>query len=244
MLKVNCKALADELLDQISEEKKKPLWIVRKHKGDPAADAYINGIKRDCNRCGIAYEESEQEPYPLHGLVTHKYGGVLGGVICDDQSEKVSFLDIDRKPFPCVVEAVLYIMEMELGFDFGGKTVLLIGRSETNGKPLFNELLKRNCTITLAHSQTLDLDSPRYLTGYDVIITSAGVPKLIDLNKCFADLIIDVGVNQDESGKLCGDTYNFDACDGSTMKVACLPGGVGLLTRAILLDRVKGEDDR
>lgn len=234
MLKVNCKALADAILDEISQQKKQPLWITRKHKGDPAADAYVNGIKRDCDRCGIAYKESEQEPSLLYQLVTHKYGGV----VCDAQSEEAPFLDIDRKPLPCVVEAVLHIMEMELG-ELAGKTVLLIGRSDSIGKPLFNELLKRDCTITLAHSQTVELGSPRYLTAYDVIITAAGVPKLIDLNQCFADLIIDVGVNQDENGRLCGDTCNFDPDDGSSMKVACLPGGVGLLTRAILLSRVR-----
>jgi methylenetetrahydrofolate dehydrogenase (NADP+)/methenyltetrahydrofolate cyclohydrolase len=74
-----------------------------------------------------------------------------------------------------------------------------------------------------------------------VIITAAGKAGLIDLNKCFADLVIDVGINRDENGKLCGDCFNFDAEDNDSMKVATLPNGVGLITRALLLDRIRNK---
>lgn len=235
MQKVDCKKYAEEILNKVKNEKKRTLCIIRKKKGDAAADAYINGIKKDCDRCGIRYEERKCE-IPLLGV---------GGVVCDDPSKSGTILcDIDRTKdfqfFPCVVEAVLHIMENELDC-LTGKKVLLIGRSNALGIPLFNELLNRDCTVTVAHSKTIDLYSPSYLTGYDVIITAAGKAGLIDLNKCFADLVIDVGINRDANGKLCGDCFNFDAEDGDSMKVATLPNGVGLITRALLLDRIRNK---
>lgn len=247
MQKVNCRKYADEILQRVQQEKKKPLWIMRTAKGDAAADAYINGIKKDCDRCGIRrWKETEPNrkfDKALNWLFL-KNKLPCGGVVCDTPGEEPPFLNIDKyrdgKFLPCVVEAVLHIIEMEVG-SIRGKRVLLIGRSEAIGKPLLAELVKRNATVTLAHSFTKNLESPNYLTTHDIIITAAGKAKLIDLNKCFADLVVDVGISKDENGKVCGDCFNFDPDDNDSMKVATLPGGVGLITRALLLDRIKNE---
>ena len=69
------------------------------------------------------------------------------------------------------------------------------------------------------------------------IISAVGKPKLIDLTKCKAEIVIDVGVNRDENGKLCGDCYNF-VDTGSGMKVTSVPCGIGLMTRAMLMRHV------
>jgi methylenetetrahydrofolate dehydrogenase (NADP+)/methenyltetrahydrofolate cyclohydrolase len=232
MIKVDCKQYAEEILERVKAQKKQGLYIIRRKRGDAGADSYVKGIIKDCIRCGIPYKEETSHRDSLEGY---------GGFLWDDPSYDGG---IDRfrdyQFFPAVVEAILHVMGNELD-TFTGKKVLVIGRSEGLGMPLFNELINRDCTVTLAHSKTIDLHSPAYLTGYDVIVTAVGKPKLIDLNRCFADLVIDVGISRDENGKLCGDCYNFDPDDGDTMKVATLPGGVGLVTRAVLLDRIRNK---
>lgn len=131
MQKVDCKKYAEEILEKVKKERKKPLRIVRRNKGDAAADAYINGIEKDCARCGIECREDSMAHWRVYG-----------DVVCDDPQASIIHSAIDCYKegvfFPCVVEAVLYIMEMELDF-IAGKKVLLISRSEALAMPLFNE---------------------------------------------------------------------------------------------------------
>ena len=244
MQKVDCKKYADEILKGVKRQRKRPLWIVRAAKGEAAADAYINGIKKDCNRCGVDWKEVDPDKHACSFMFDLAFKGRCGGMVCDTPEQEPPFLDIDKFRdgafLPCVVEAVLHIIEMEVG-SIQGKRVLLIGRSKAIGRPLLAELVKRNATVTLAHSFTENIEHPNYLTTHDIIISAAGKANLIDLNRCFADLVVDVGISQDESGKVCGDCFNFDPADNDSMKVATLPGGVGLITRALLLDRIKNE---
>lgn len=241
MIKVDCKKYADEILDVVKERTVKPLTFIRKAKGYSPADSYVNGIKKDCDRCGIGYTESEAD-WGLMQMIQNM--GTCGGIVydmpTDKQSTRLMNIDLykDNNFFPCVVEAVLHIMEKELD-TFEGKRVLVISRSESIGKPLMNELLNRNCTVTVAHSKTVNLNTVEYLKHHDVIISAAGKANLINLAKCTAELVVDVGINTDEKGKLCGDCYNFTETGDGT-KVTTVPGGVGLLTRAILLGRVRG----
>ena len=138
-----------------------------------------------------------------------------------------------NSPFiPCTPEAIMYVLDKEVG-DLSGKKVLLIGKGKLVGKPLIDLLLESGCTVTVAHSKTECLD--RLLKDYhDAVITAVGKPKLVDLNIVNADVVIDAGISRDENGKLCGDCYNFDPDDGS-MRVTTVPGGIGLMTRAMLM---------
>ena len=144
----------------------------------------------------------------------------------------------DSKFKPCTPEGIMYLLEKECG-DLTGKTALVIGRGKLVGEPIAKMLVDANCTVTIAHSKTKDLHG---LLGlhHDIIITAVGKPNLINLKWCSANIVIDVGVNRDENGKLCGDCYNFDAGDDSDMKVTPVPGGVGLLTRAMLMKHMAG----
>ena len=115
------------------------------------------------------------------------------------------------------------------GFDFVGKDVTIIGRSEIVGKPLAQLMCAADATVTLCHSKSR-LD--KHIEGADLIVCAVGKPHFLN---CYAIHVpvIDVGINFDESGKMVGDAYNADGRD-----VTPVPGGVGLLTRCALLENV------
>jgi methylenetetrahydrofolate dehydrogenase (NADP+)/methenyltetrahydrofolate cyclohydrolase len=73
---------------------------------------------------------------------------------------------------------------------------------------------------------------------FNIIISAVGKPNTVDLLSCNTEVIIDVGISTDENGKLCGDCYNFEESSPSYTKVAMMPGGIGLLTRAVLMAHV------
>ena len=115
-----------------------------------------------------------------------------------------------------------------------GKHAIIIGRSNIVGKPLAMLLLNQNCTVTVAHSKTKDL--PRFLETADIVVAACGRPKMIKgewLKK--GAVVIDVGINRDENGKLCGDV-DFDSALQSVSFITPVPGGVGPMTIAMLLE--------
>lgn len=115
-------------------------------------------------------------------------------------------------------------------WDPTGKDVTIIGRSDIVGKPLTKLMTDADATVTLCHSKTRNID--RYVVGADLIVSAVGKRKFLN---CYAIHIpvIDVGINFDENGKLCGDCYNTENRD-----VTPVPGGVGLMTRCMLLENV------
>jgi 5,10-methylene-tetrahydrofolate dehydrogenase/methenyl tetrahydrofolate cyclohydrolase len=135
-----------------------------------------------------------------------------------------------RKFFvPCTPKAVEQTA-LELTDDLHGKNVLIIGRSRLVGKPLALLLeSKYNCTVTLAHSKTPYSDRA-YLSAFaDIIVVATGTPKGILLPEARPDtLIIDVGVNKDSEGVLCGDVDHTSL--QKDVQVTASPGGIGLLT--------------
>ena len=128
---------------------------------------------------------------------------------------------------PCTPQGVITILDYA-EYSLEGKNVLILGRGYMTGYPLFKMFIDRNCTVTLAHSKS-DID---YYTGlkWDIIVSCVGKPK--NFKNLKADWIIDVGINYDENGKMCGDIdtenceYNF---------CTPVPNGVGRLTVASLL---------
>jgi methylenetetrahydrofolate dehydrogenase (NADP+)/methenyltetrahydrofolate cyclohydrolase len=91
--------------------------------------------------------------------------------------------------------------------------------------------------VTVAHSKTENLY--KFVTEADIVISAVGKPNFLDLGMCCsADIVVDVGINRDENGKLCGDCCEFDEYDSPVLDVTPVPGGVGLLTRAMLMKNV------
>ncbi len=136
---------------------------------------------------------------------------------------------------PCTPAAVMEIIK-RYEIDLIGKKTVVIGRSMVVGKPLSMMLLKENATITICHSKTTDLK--QVAQKADILIAAIGKAKYVteDFVKEGA-VVIDVGINIDDDGKLCGDV-DFDNVQGKASLITPVPGGVGSVTTAILLKHV------
>ena len=126
-----------------------------------------------------------------------------------------------------------YLLLKKVEKNLNGKHAVVIGRSNLNGKPMAQLLLKENCTVTIAHSKTKDLKAE--CLRADIIIAAVGMPKLVkgDWIKKGA-IVIDVGINKTDSG-LVGDV-DFDEVSKVAKAITPVPGGVGPMTIACLLN--------
>ena len=133
---------------------------------------------------------------------------------------------------PCTPAGCIRMIE-STGIDIGGKTAVVIGRSNIVGKPAALLLLRENATVTACHSRTRDL--AHICAEADILVAAIGKAKFItgDMIKPGA-AVIDVGINRGEDGKLCGDV-DFAAASEKAAFITPVPGGVGLMTRAMLL---------
>lgn len=136
---------------------------------------------------------------------------------------------------PCTAEAVLEMLDFA-GIDLTGRRVTVIGRSLVIGKPVAQLLIGRNATVTTCHTKTVDM--PARCKEAEVLIAAAGVPKLVD-EKFVSDgaVVIDVGINVDADGNLCGDV-DFDSVVEHTSLITPVPGGVGSVTTSVLAKHV------
>ena len=130
---------------------------------------------------------------------------------------------------PCTPKGIISYLK-DCHFTFSGKNVTIIGRSEIVGKPLAKMLTKANATVTLCHSKTKDIYE--HCEKADLVICAVGKANFLDCSRINCP-VIDVGINFNEEGKMCGDCYNTEG-----KEVTPVPGGVGLLTRAALLSNI------
>ncbi len=133
---------------------------------------------------------------------------------------------------PCTPYGVMKLIE-SADYDLAGKHAVVVGRSNIVGKPQAILLLQKNATVTITHSRTRDLAS--HLRQADVVVAAVGRAKMItgDMIKPGA-LVIDVGMNRDENGKLCGDV-DFESASIKAGWITPVPGGVGPMTIAMLM---------
>lgn len=136
---------------------------------------------------------------------------------------------------PCTSKAALLAIQNS-GIELDGKTVAVINRSMVVGKPLAMMLLSNNATVTICHSKTNDLK--RITKNSDIVVTALGKAKYLNKDY-FTDnsIVIDVGVSQDENGKLSGDV-DFDDVVNNVKMITPVPGGVGSITTCVLLENV------
>lgn len=144
----------------------------------------------------------------------------------------------NRQGFPpCTAEAALLILE-HYGIEIQGKRVAVIGRSLVIGKPVAMMLMEKNATVTICHSRTDKDDLRAICKESDIIICAAG--KMNTVNKAHVDggqIIVDVGINFNEEGKMCGDA-DFDGVSDNVAAITPVPGGVGSVTTALLMYHV------
>jgi methylenetetrahydrofolate dehydrogenase (NADP+)/methenyltetrahydrofolate cyclohydrolase len=132
---------------------------------------------------------------------------------------------------PCTAEAVIEMLDFA-GVDLTGKRVTVVGRSLVIGKPVTMLLMKKNATVTVCHTKTVDM--PSVCRNAEIVVAAAGVAKMIDKSFISKDaIVIDVGINVDEDGSLCGDV-NFDEVSELASILTPVPGGVGNVTTSVL----------
>ncbi len=229
---------------------------------DPASRVYVNGKKRDCAECGFYSEEyalpaqtSQAELMALVDSLNRRAD--IDGILCQLPLPKgldemavlraihpskdvdcfhpfnVGELMIGMQSFqPCTPAGVMELLS-EYGIDPAGKHAVVVGRSHTVGKPQAVLLLQRNATVTICHSRTPDL--AQVCREADILVSAAGRRGLITGDRVKEGaVVIDVAMNRDENGKLCGDVC-FEAAAQRAAYITPVPGGVGPMTRAMLM---------
>lgn len=148
---------------------------------------------------------------------------------------------------PCTPKGIITLLE-HIGFDdLSGKKAVIIGRSNIVGKPVAQLLLNKHATVTICHSRTKDIE--HVASQGDILIAAVGQAKLINRNWIKPGaIVIDVGVNRDEYGKLCGDV-DFEDVKEVASYITPVPKGVGPMTIAMLLENTleayhKHEEER
>ena len=229
---------------------------------DPASMVYVNNKKKACEKVGIlsrSYELPEDtEEKDLLVLVEqlnmdNSVHGVLVQLPLPPQIDEekvilavdpkkdvdcfhplnVGLLHTGQKGFlPCTPAGVLELIERS-GHTIEGKRCVVIGRSHNVGKPTAMLLLQKNGTVTICHSKTKNL--AEICKEADILVSAVG--KLHTVTKDMVKegaVVIDVGMNRNENGKLCGDVDFDDVCEVAGA-VSPVPGGVGLMTVAMLM---------
>lgn len=229
---------------------------------DPASRVYVNNKKKACAEAGIYSEEfalpADTTQEELLALVASLNGrSDINGILCQlplpkglsdkDVIEAISPIkDVDAFHaqnvgnimigdyhfLPCTPAGVMELLHRS-GVEVAGKRCVVIGRSNIVGKPMAMLLLHENGTVTVCHSKTQDLAA--VCREADVLVAAVGRAKFVtaDMVKPGA-AVIDVGMNRDENGKLCGDV-DYAAVEKIAGYITPVPGGVGPMTIAMLL---------
>ncbi|MDR1650048.1 MAG: bifunctional 5,10-methylenetetrahydrofolate dehydrogenase/5,10-methenyltetrahydrofolate cyclohydrolase [Synergistaceae bacterium] len=136
---------------------------------------------------------------------------------------------------PCTPSAVMEMLDA-YGVELAGKNVAVVGRSMVVGRPLAMLLLRRNATVTICHTKTKNMES--ICKNADILVAAAGKARMI--SPAFvseSSIVVDVGINVDDDGKLCGDV-DYDAVSPVVSMISPVPGGVGAVTTSVLAKHV------
>lgn len=263
--KVLANKIKQEVKQEINELGISPYFVIVQIGDNPASNTYVRNKIKDCKECGIdsylrrydsliTQDHLEnffknmradkgvnalmlQLPIPKHldaqkiinkiapekdvdGLTT-----INNGLLATGQNGFI----------PCTAAGCIEMIHAT-GIDIAGKNAVVIGRSNIVGKPVAMQLLKENATVTICHSHTVGLKE--ICQKADILIAAVGKKNFItvDMVKPGA-IVIDVGINVQENGRLCGDVA-FDEVKEVAGYITPVPGGVGLMTRAMLMKNI------
>ena len=252
-----------QIREKVSKLRRQPGLAVILVGDNPASQVYVRNKERDCAECGIMCydyhlpQDASQEDVLDLVEKMNNYGAVDGILVqlpLPEQIDERVVLeaiapDKDVDAFhpenvgrimqgqayykPCTPAGVMEILH-EYGIDPGGKHCVVVGRSNIVGKPMAMLLLHENATVTICHSKTPDLKAQ--CLQADILVSAVGKTGLItaDMVKPGA-VVIDVAMNRNEAGKLCGDV-DFAAVSQVASYITPVPGGVGPMTRAMLME--------
>lgn len=258
---IDCKSIAQDIKNKIkniiAEDDYAPILHIYQVGNNPASNAYIRGKLRDCEEVGIEAEliklpekttEDELNKMILQNRIYEKTDGIIvqlplpkhinpKNIIIPDE------LDVDgfntTSPFqPCTPLGVMKIFD-SIGYDLDGKNVLVCGQSDIVGRPLVDMLIKRHCNVISVNSTGSRMKATTLgFEMVDVVISAVGKRNFITpFGLGRVEVCIDVGINYDENGKQHGDCSD-NVYEMENIKVTPRIGGVGLMTRAMLLYNV------
>lgn len=229
---------------------------------DPASQVYVRNKEKACEECGVYSVKyalpAQTTQDELNALVDElNQDDKINGILCQlplpkhlDDKEVINRIapikDVDAfhpvnvgaimigdyNFLPCTPAGVMELIH-STGVDVTGKKAVVIGRSNIVGKPMAMLLLHENATVEITHSKTVDLAS--VTKEADILVAAIGRAKFVtaDMVKQGA-VVIDVGMNRDENGKLCGDV-DFENVKDKCSFITPVPGGVGPMTISMLM---------
>ena len=263
--KALAKKIKEQVAAQAAALPRKPGLAVLLVGENPASQVYVRGKEKDCEECGILNlgaklpaETTEEEllahiarlnadpavdgilvqlPLPRH----IDEGKVLRAihpskdVDCFHPENVGEMMVGDPICWPCTPFGVMELLR-EYGISASGKHCVVLGRSNIVGKPMTLLLLRDNGTVTVCHSRTPDLKEQ--CLQADILVSAVGKVNLVtaDMVKEGA-VVIDVAMNRNDAGKLCGDV-DYAAVSQKASYITPVPGGVGPMTRAVLMRNV------
>lgn len=255
--------IKDQVRAQVEKMSRRPGLAMVLVGEDPAAQVYEAGKRKDCKQCGIYYETyrlpgdvNQEELVEVVQLLNQRED--IDGILIqfplpehlDDRAVQLAIrpdkdvdcvnpsnvgdliLGVDSFR-PCTPAGVMRLLK-EYHIDPTGKRCTVVGRSNIVGKPQAMLMLLQDATVTVCHTKTANLKEE--CQRADILITAAGKAGLItgDMVKEGA-VVIDIAINRDEQGKLCGDVV-FDQVAPKASYITPVPGGVGPVTRAVLME--------
>lgn len=229
---------------------------------DPASQVYVRNKQKDCDEVGfksfqyaLPAETTQQKLLELVDSLNNdpKVNGILVQLPLPKHIDEKTIINaIDPKKdvdafhpvnvghimigdysfLPCTPAGVMELIK-STGTEIAGKNCVVIGRSNIVGKPQALMLLHESGTVTVCHSKTQNLKE--ICSAADILVAAVGKAKMIDADYIKEGaVVIDVGMNRDENGKLCGDV-DFESCKDKAGFITPVPGGVGPMTRAMLM---------
>ena len=232
---------------------------------DKASEVYVRNKSKACNEIGIEFEEflldsniEQEELIDLIKKLNNRkdvHGILLQSPIPEHLNIREAFDTIDYKKdvdgfnpvnigklaigedafISCTPYGVTKMLE-ECNIPIEGKRAVIIGRSNIVGKPLIQCLLNKNATVTICHSRTKNI--AEITKEADILIAALGKPKFVKENMVKENaVVIDVGINRNEEGKLIGDV-DFENVSKKASYITPVPGGVGPMTIAMLMNNV------
>lgn len=256
-LKVRC--------DELKEKGIKPKFAVIMVGNDKASQIYVKNKRKACERIGIEcvecfldenIQQKElidkikelnsdntihgillQSPIPKHLNINEAFETISPKKDIDGfNPTNVGKLCLNQNTFvSCTPFGIIKLLD-KYGIDLAGKKVTIIGRSNIVGKPLIQCFLNKNATVTICHSKTDDIKE--HTKDADIVVVAIGKPKFLKENMVKKNsVIIDVGINRDDNGKIIGDV-DFENVSKKSSYITPVPGGVGPMTIAMLMNNV------
>lgn len=256
-LKVRC--------DELKEKGIKPKFAVIMVGNDKASQIYVKNKRKACERIGIEcvecfLDENIQQKELIDKIKELNSDNTIHGILLQSPIPKylnineafetispkkdvdgfnptnVGKLCLNQNTFvSCTPFGIIKLLD-KYGIDLAGKKVTIIGRSNIVGKPLIQCFLNKNATVTICHSKTDNIKE--HTKDADIVVVAIGKPKFLKENMVKKNsVIIDVGINRDDNGKIIGDV-DFENVSKKSSYITPVPGGVGPMTIAMLMNNV------